>query len=266
VNTVLNLAARCIEGVQAIASASVDFVYPPSCPFCETEIPENVVRETGRLPMTDPTLCANCRSQIAVNSSQSCRRCGAPVGPYLDTSNGCTHCRRERFHFQQAVCLGAYDDWLRSACLRAKQNGGRPLAAAMAGFLWERQRSTLEQAGVDFVVAVPQHWTRRVWSSHNTSETLAEVLARRLKVGFDRNILAKVRRTPAQTSLPPYRRRSNLRRAFRVRGKPALADLTILLVDDVLTTGTTANEVSRALRRGGAERVIVAVLARGIGR
>ena len=196
----------------------------------------------------------------------SCSRCGAPVGPYLDTTNGCIHCRRDRFHFEQVICLGAYDGRLRSACQRAKENFGRPLATALAGFLWEHQRATLEQAGVDLVAAVPHHWTRRVWSNHNTSETLAEALAHRLKVGFDSNILAKVRSTPSQVSLPSYRRRSNLRRAFRVRGKPALADLTILLVDDVLTTGTTANEVSRALRQSGAERVVVAVLARGIGR
>ena len=262
----LNLADCCLEGVRAIVSASVDFVYPPSCPFCGSEIPETVIRKSGRLSMIDPELCMNCRSLIAANNSQSCRRCGAPVGPLLDTSNGCIHCRKERFHFHRAVCLGAYAGRLRSACLRGKQNGGRPLAAAMAGFLWEHQQLTLEQAGVDRVVAVPHHWTRRVWANHNASETLAETLARRLKVGFDRNILAKVRRTPAQVNLPPYRRRNNLRHAFQVSGKPALAGLTILLVDDVLTTGTTANEVSRALLRGGADRVIVAVLARGIGR
>jgi ComF family protein len=163
-------------------------------------------------------------------------------------------------------CLGAYDDALKTACLRANKSDGQPLAAAIAGLLWERQQHALETAELDLVVAVPRHWTRRLWTEPNAAETLAETLARRLQVEFGRHILAKVRRTPPQSKLRPYRRRSNLRRAFRVRQPDAVKGATVLLVDDILTTGTTANEISRALRKSGAHRVIVAVPARGIGR
>jgi ComF family protein len=182
------------------------------------------------------------------------------------TTGGCIHCRTDHFNFDRVFCLGVYDDAMQAACLRAKSVGGQPLAAAVAGLLWERQHEALESEQIDLVVAVPKHWTRRIETRPNAAETLAAVLARRLQVEFGRHILAKVRRTLPQSKLPSYRRRSNLRRAFRVRQPDAINGATVLLVDDILTTGTTANEVSRVLRKSGADRVIVAVPARGIGR
>lgn len=211
-------------------------------------------------------LCAGYRDAAAPVIENSCRRCAALVGPHLVTSAGCVHCRRDRFAFEGVIRLGVYDGLLGSACLRTKHPRGRPLAAVLAGLLWERDRAVFEAADIDVVVPVPQHWSGRFLRGHNAAETIGEVLASRLKVDFFRHILSKVRRTPAQTSLPPSRRRSNLRGAFRVRGRSPLAGETVLLTDNILTTGTTANEVARMLWRGGAERVIVAVAARGIGR
>ncbi|MEX1096485.1 MAG: phosphoribosyltransferase family protein, partial [Planctomycetales bacterium] len=115
------------------------------------------------------------------------------------------------------------------------------------------------------VVPVPHHWTDRLRGRPNAAETVALVLARRLRVEFAGSILCKTRRTPAQASLTPAQRRTNLRRAFRARGRIP-AGITVLLVDDILTTGTTAHEAARHLRSAGAERVLVAVLARGLGR
>ena len=253
--------ASFADWLRTLTHAAVDFVYPPTCPFCGRE-----AQQSRRSETFDLELCLPCRDQIAPQLVHVCYRCGAPVGPHLDTTGGCVHCHRDRFHFDCVFCLGVYDDALKTACLRAKKSDGQPLASAVAGLLWERQQHSLEAAQIDLVVAVPRHWTRRLWMEPNAAETLAEALARRLQVEFGMHILAKVCRTPPQSKLRPYRRRSNLRRAFRVRQPDALKGATVLLVDDILTTGTTANEISRALRKSGADRVIVAVPARGIGR
>jgi ComF family protein len=255
-----HLAALGARGVRALTSAAVDFVYPRQCAFCGGQ-----TIAAGSPPTLQPSLCADCRQSIAPPIENPCRRCGAPGGPHLETSGGCVHCRRDRFRFESVLSLGVYSDMLRVACRRAKQPGGRPLAAALAGLLWERHGAALTAAGIDVVAAVPRHWTQRLGRAHNTAETQGEVLARRLQVEFGRHILAKVRRTPAQSSLPATQRRTNLRRAFQVRGNWLLEGASVLLVDDVLTTGSTANEVSRALQRGGAKRIVVAVSARGIG-
>jgi len=241
--------------------AGLDFVYPRLCPLCGREGAD--IRES---PGAGPQLCDPCCKDLLPEIDDWCLRCGAPVGPHLNTTGGCAHCRRDRFVFETVLRLGVYEGVLRSATRRSKELGGQPLAAALAGLLWQDQRKRFQQADFDWVVSIPQHWTQRVQRDHNTSQTLAEVLARRLQVDFGPHILAKVRRTPAQTNLTPAKRRANLRGVFRARGPAVLSGAAVLLVDDVLTTGTTANEASKVLRSAGARRIVVAVLARGLGR
>ncbi len=121
----------------------------------------------------------------------------------------------------------------------------------------------LQRLGISLIVPVPQHWMRRVLASHNSAELIARRLAKRLKVRCNGHILIKTRRTPRQALLTPSARRTNLRSAF-IASRP-VDGCRILLVDDVLTTGTTADRAARALREAGAEHVWVAVAARGIG-
>lgn len=253
------LTRLCLDEARSLWRSGTTFVYPPGCPLCGTAFD----REPGAGPPF-PRLCADCEKAVAPETPEMCLRCGAPVGPHLDTTAGCIHCGRERFAFETVVSLQAYTGELRRACLRSKQPGGEPLCAALAELLWRRHAAKLQQMRCDCVLPVPRHWMRDFAASNN-AEPLARSLARRLKVPMSAHILAKVRRTPAQTSLTPSERRSNLRSAFRVRKAAELAGATVLVVDDVLTTGTTANEISKVVRRAGAERVVVAVLARGLG-
>lgn len=242
-------------------SAAVSFVFPPSCPLCSATIGEpRDADDPG-----ESRLCGDCRRELAPSSRNDCLRCGAPVGPHLDTSEGCIHCREDFFAFDRAVSLGVYDGPLRAACLRSKQPQGGPVAAALAEELWQRRREVLMGFGANLVIGVPQHWWQRLTRPHAPAATVAHCLARRLRLPAAHPILAKRKRTPLQASLMPDERRRNLRDAFRVVEPKRLAGATVLLVDDVLTTGTTAHRCSRALREAGAERVFVAVIARGLG-
>lgn len=247
------------NGCLTLWQCGVCFVYPQTCPFCGDEA------GSASSMSSCPSLCVRCCCQLAETIESACARCGAPVGPHLETSSGCIHCRGRRFAFERAVCLGVYKDALRRACLESKKPNGAPLSAAMAQLLWQRQARAIARQGIDVVTSVPDHWSRRLVRPHNPSETLARALARCLQVDFDPHILLKVRRTPAQAALPPGKRLTNLKRAFRVRPFARMHGVSLLLVDDILTTGTTANEVSRVLRRAGASRVVVAVVARGLG-
>lgn len=195
-------------------------------------------------------------------------KCAAPVGPFLDTTNGCKHCRKDRFAFETVVRLGIYDGATQQACLRMKQRDALPLGVAMSELLWRRSEHELRRLQADVAVPVPQHWTRkslRLWSGHNSAEVLARRLASRLGIPFRDDLLWKTRRTPQQHTLTWTQRRSNLRRAFAADFPKKFRDKTVLLVDDVLTTGSTAHETSRALRDAGAGRIAVSVIARGIG-
>ena len=247
-------------GIATAARAVLDLFYPPCCAWCGGSQDSAPVPGTPAAPLCDP-----CRLQLAPAAGNSCGRCGAPVGPYLDAASGCIHCRSERFAFTRAVCVAAYDGALRRAVLRAKRGDGRRVAAALAGLLLDRVRDDYSGAEIDRIVAVPHHLVTRVVRRHNPADTIAGVLADGLKVRHDRHRLAKVRRTPPQTSVTATDRRANLRGAFAVRGRGSLQGRRVLLVDDVLTTGATAHEAAKALRQSGAAEVFVAVIARAIG-
>ncbi|MGH7199330.1 MAG: ComF family protein, partial [Planctomycetaceae bacterium] len=203
------LARLCRDGAATACRVGWDFVFPRACPWCGGEDEAASPAESW-----GPAFCAPCRAEIAPLIEHACDRCGAPVGPYSDTSSGCVRCRDDRFAFERAVRLGVYDGALRTLCLRGKEPRGAALTAAAAELLFERERLSLLAANIELVLPVPQHWTRRVWHGHNVAETIGRVLARRLRADFSGHILAKVRRTPKQTTLPPSARRTNLRGAF----------------------------------------------------
>jgi len=251
----------CRHAGENVWRAGLEFVFPTACPFCN-----DAQMEMSAAARSEPNLCRDCRQAMLAGEKDLCLRCGAPVGPHLDTAAGCYHCRNDRFVFESVACIGAYQDSLRSACLSAKLRGNQPLAAALAVLLWEKSQDLLPTTEFAVVLPVPQHWSRRIQRCQHPATIVAQVLARRLQVPFYKNILCKVRRTPAQTVLPAGRRRANLRGAFRVRGGAMLQGSSVLLVDDILTTGTTANQAAKSLRSAGVARVTVAVLARGLGK
>ena len=244
---------------QVLWRSLVDFVYQLRCPLCSNELP-GIQSEVEWRSQPGPEFCAACLDQLSCQVDH-CSRCGTRMGPHLDNSEGCAQCRDRSLPFEKVVQLGDYEDQLRRACINAKGRNQQPLAAALANLLWRRERLTFEQARIDLVVPVPQFWMQRIWRPHNSAATLALVLARCLKVEFSSHILSKTRWTPDQSSLTASQRRANLRRAFRTRRATRLAGRRVMLVDDILTTGTTAMEAARALRRAGAANVVVGVVA-----
>jgi ComF family protein len=161
--------------------------------------------------------------------------------------------------------MGPYDGLLRELILRMKKGSGEALAEVM-GDLWAGEseaRLRDLQAGV--VIPVPLHWWRRWRRGYNQSETLARAVARRLSLPCRPLWLRRVRHTPLQTLQAPSARHANVRGAFRARRGASPRGRTVLLIDDVLTTGSTCSEAARALKDAGADRIVVGVLAHSVG-
>ncbi len=132
-------------------TAAADFVFPLACGACRRDLPDS-----------DRRLCSACEAALIPVVPNRCKRCSAPVGPHLDTSQGCIHCRTAKWMIGRVFALGAYDSTLREACLRIKRPGGDPLCAALADALLRAWRAELHAAGYDFVMAVPHHWRQRL--------------------------------------------------------------------------------------------------------
>lgn len=242
----------------AFANASlslVDFLLPPACAFCTRELQYDVEEFDGI------TLCEDCRRSLTSDERSACIRCGLPVGPYVDTQHGCPECSRRGFRFNQVIRLGVYEDSLKTACIRGKFPGAEALAAALAALLCKEHLDTLTDFAPDVVVSVPQFWLHRFTRPHHQAMTMAEVLAERLDVPHDERAIQKVRHTVDQSSLPKSKRVKNLQNAFQTGHGTILKSKRVLIVDDIMTTGTTSNEVAKVARKAGASAVAVAVIA-----
>lgn len=210
-------------------------------------------------------LCKSCSLQLQPISDSKCARCNAQVGPHIDTTHGCIHCKQDRFHFERVISLGFYQSELKEVILRIKHLQGEQLAQTMGNRLGIHVSNTLHFKP-DLITCVPVHWWKRLMRGHNQTESIATGVSEALGVNFSSRILRKVRFTPEQSRLLPTERRKNLRQAFACSNIPLVRAKRILLVDDVLTTGTTANSVAKVLMSSGAKSVVVAVLARSFGK
>jgi ComF family protein len=147
-----------------------------------------------------------------------------------------------------------------------KNPSGEALALAAGRLLARRIRDQQWQDQPEIVVPTPMHWTRRMWRGVNAPAIIAESLAQELALPCVPDLLRVVRNVAKQATLTPSRRRRNMRGAFQSSQSYSFVDRHILLIDDVLTTGATANALAQPLLRSGAKSVSVAVIARGIGK
>ena len=245
---------RIIELFHEVRCAGMEFVFPPACLICRSEMPHRIVRTAGS------TLCDDCLGELNTGRGNACRRCGAPVGPFTVATDHCILCHRENYAFDGVIRMGLYRDRLRVACLMAKNPAGSLMSRTLADLLVDSQYGLLSERAFHAIVPVPEHWLKRMIRPHYAAEAMARQISDRLKVRLATGILAKARWTPKQAKSPPVQRRQQQKDAFHVVGA-GVQGQSILLVDDILTTGATADAAARVLKRAGASRVVVAVVA-----
>lgn len=152
----------------------------------------------------------------------------------------------------------AYDDLTRTLAIRLKYGRKIAIARTMARYM----APLVSDEGERLLVPVPLHRWRLWGRGFNQSALVARELSRRLAVPADPLALRRIRRTPPLKGMSPLQRRRTVAGAFRVRDKAAIAGKTVILVDDVLTTGSTAEACARTLKRAGAARVELVSWAR----
>jgi ComF family protein len=247
-------------GVRWGAGAVGNLLFPPACTFCGQDLPDWAAPA--------PQLCGTCRRRlVAPDDSRHtpCPTCASPLPAYWNDPHGCPKCVGRDYRFIRATSLGDYRGDMRQAVLWMKRPAFEPLTWSLGELLAERIRANWPQLPIDLIVPVPMHWSRRLARGTHTAGLLATVLGRALALPVSERLLYCRRKTRKQGTLRPDARLQNMRGAFCVSSGYDITDAQLLLVDDILTTGATANEAARVLRRAGARSVAVAVVARGVG-
>ncbi len=199
-------------------------------------------------------VCSTCEHALPRVAGAACVVCGEPLSS--SSLDLCSRCGTRVRAFESALALGPYEGSLRGLLLRFKFRRERAVGRWLAGKL--AARCIASGMAVDAVTHVPMTASEERARGFNPSRVLARGVARRLGVP-ERRLLTKIRATPPQRSLSARERETNLSGAFRaVRSGRGV----VLLVDDLLTTGATADECARALRGVGFDRVVVAAVSR----
>ena len=237
------------SAVKAASSSLFSILFPSDCRICRAPL-----TNIASLPVCEP-----CLAQIVPMDGSLCQICGETEDKPL-----CGICRRVGAHFSRAAAFGAYEGALRDLIHLFKYNGVRPAGKVLGGLL---NQTVTAMALPDSLIVIPVP----LWSDKRTARGFnqAEAIARAFisfqsssSIQLDTSIMVRTRETASQTGLTRHQRRANVRGAFAVLKREKVKDRSILVVDDVMTTGTTAGECARVLRRAGAKEVFVATVAR----
>lgn len=246
---------RCMGAGQQWLTACAELLFPPVCLLCAQETSTRQSR-----------ICVPCQQKLNTDRALRCPRCAKPLPQYsIRSASGCGSCRDKRWRFDRTIALGIYGDSVRELVLRLKQSRHEALCLATGELLANQIRRELEGKLPDLVAPVPMHWWRKLLRGTNDAELLAESVARQLGIPFRAGLLRCLRPTRKQGTLLPTERKRNIRGAYAVHRRAKVSGAHVLVVDDVMTTGATANELAKVLRRAGAPEVSIAVVARGIG-
>jgi competence protein ComFC len=224
--------------------------YPASCVVC-----------SGTVEWKE-YLCADCRARAPRITAPFCAKCSEPFTGAITQTFSCANCEHRLLHFDCAVAAYRSRGLVRKLVHEFKYGRQRQLRHPLAAWLAETMRDPrLRGRHFDLIVPVPLHRARQRERGFNQALLLADLLSRQIAVPL-RDLLERIRYTTTQTAYDRSERMENLRDAFRLREKMDVRELRVLLIDDVLTTGSTLSECARVLKAAGALSVHAATAAR----
>lgn len=254
-NTARKITTAVLQQLRATQRVATALLLPRACFACDAPL-ENAEAELA--------LCKDCAADLKLFTGPCCVRCATPLVLVADRSLPCTHCQKQRWRFDEAIAAGEYDGLLRHLVLRAKHATEEAVSLSLGELIWRQTAERLQAIQPDVVTTIPMHWRRRLVRQTNSPELIGEVIAARLVCRFAPRLLRRVRATRQQTTLARSQRLPNVRRAMKLRRGNRIKGTTIVLIDDILTTGATCSDAARSLKRAGAARVVVVVAAKSL--
>lgn len=240
------------QWVQGALRLTVNLLFPPRCPSCHAYVE------------AEGNFCAACFSKLRLIEEPCCVTCGAPFAFPTEAETRCPTCLVTPPHYDHARAALVYDAVSAPLVSALKFNDQwANLDRYVAMML--RAGSSLT-SGAELLVPVPLHWRRLLRRKFNQSALLAYGLSKRTDIPCVPDMLTRVRYTKPQMRMKREERLKNVKRVFAVREEKEeiLRHKTVLLIDDVVTTGATVNACAQVLKRAGAKEVRVLSLAKTV--
>ncbi len=236
--------------LRELAQTITDLVYPHFCVICQTGLDQD-------------WLCAHCRATAERIQPPFCQICSRPFSGEIEDPFRCPNCEDRAFAFDCAVSAYLARGAVRELIHRLKYSGQFHLRNILADWLWSAfSDRRITQETFDAIVPVPLHPVRIRERGYDQVSALGEIVARRAGKPLLK-CLRRMRYTQTQTILDRDNRVRNLHNAFDLGKSTAVLGKRVLLLDDVLTTGTTLHECAKVLLSGGAASVRAVTVARG---
>lgn len=247
-----------VAPLKSVVSCLSAILFPSDCRLCNTPLVS-----VSRLPV-----CPQCLESISPIRLAQCVLCGERLAPaqLLIGSGRCPACCEYPPNFDRAVSYGEYEAGLRQLIHVLKYDrvlpAAKPLGRLLAYSIDELHLPTEHPRPL--LIPVPLHSSKRRERRFNQAELIARAALKCLPSDFkvDSRVLVRKRETRSQVGLDREARIQNMRGAFRVAAPERIAGRTVIVVDDVMTTGSTVSECARVLKRAGAEKVFAATVAR----
>jgi ComF family protein len=249
--------AVVLAPLQALLGNFFSVLFPSDCRLCSAPL-----NNISRVPV-----CIECLAVIAPVREPQCVVCSDRLfsAQLLMGDGRCQNCRDHEPEFARAASFGEYEGGLRGLVHLLKYESVLPVAV-LGGMLASALAELLPGCGggVPLIVPVPLHKSKRSERGFNQAELIARAALKRLRqpIELATDVLVRQRATMSQVGLSREQRIANMSDAFRVRDRHRVAGRTVIVVDDVMTTGTTLSECARVLKQAGAERVWAATVAR----
>ncbi|MEW6614785.1 MAG: ComF family protein [Thermodesulfobacteriota bacterium] len=235
-------------------NAFLDFFFPARCLICEKDIVNT--RSQG--------ICESCLSSIRYISSPICLKCGIPFNSDIGRDHLCGTCLTFRVYFAKARAVGFYEGVLQEAIHEFKYNRRTILAKPLGALMMGSRPGSIDFKSYDFLIPVPLHFKRLRERGFNQALSLAKYIGKKHRIPIDYMNLKRIKWESPQINLSKEEREKNVKGVFFLYNKSRFKDKSILLIDDVYTSGATVNECARVLTKAGTGRVDVLTLARAV--
>ena len=234
----------------AAAAAAVTLLFPRRCPVCDEPVkPWNALA------------CAECMPKLAYIKPPCCLKCGKHIGD--DEKEYCDDCASHPHLFDCGRALFDYRS-VSSSVARFKYRGRREYAACYAACIAERLGAFIRSCRADALIPVPLHKSRLKERGYNQAQVLAEALSALTGVPVRADLIERAEKTTPMKDLSAAERQNNLKRAFKILRNDVKLSI-IIIIDDIYTTGSTIDAMSREFRKAGVERIYFVTLAIGRG-